>query len=106
MSSDSGGCGMHLQNGAGDHLGTGVAESDEQGPVNREPERLINGTANRVPHAASPEQRLLRHVVSPGQDLIVVRREHPPTNLAVVFVDYHAVPVDDVRSEEHTSELQ
>src|SRR5205814_6016269 len=52
-----------------DDAGAGRAEAEQQVPVEREAKRLVDGRAGALPDAPPPEERLLGHVVGPGEDL-------------------------------------
>src|SRR5256885_3648071 len=72
------------------------SEAQKQLPIQRKEQALIQSAAGTFPYSATPEQRLLRNKVAPQQDRVIVRRQHPAANLAVLQVDNDAVSIDDV----------
>src|SRR5215212_2675425 len=76
--------------------GAGLPKTQQEIPVQRKTEALVHRAAGLLPDAAPPEQRLLWNVVRPGEDPIVVWRQHPAPDLGVVGVDQHAMAVHDI----------
>src|SRR5207302_8378393 len=76
--------------------GAGVPEPQEEVPVKGEGETLVHPPTDLLPDPPPPEQRFLGDEVAPAQDLVVVRREHPTADLAVLLVDDHPVPVHHI----------
>jgi hypothetical protein len=58
--------------------------------------RLVDPAAGPLPDRASPEEGLLRHVIRPGQHVVVVLGHDPATDLEGVLVDDDSMPVHDV----------
>jgi hypothetical protein len=78
------------------HACVGVPEAQQQVPVEGVPEGLVQASARCVPDAPTPEERLLWDEVRECQNGVVVRRQDPRADLAVLGVDQEAVAVDDV----------
>ena len=73
----------------------GLLEAGEEIPIEGELETGVDA-AGEIPGAFAPEERFLRDVVDPFEDVGIVARHDPAADVAVVFIDDNAVAVDDI----------
>jgi len=70
-----------------DESGAGITETNKKIPIHSELKTLIDLTADFLPDPPSPEKRFLRYIVHRRKDLIIMRRQHPPSNFSIFRID-------------------
>src|SRR5258706_8362786 len=72
---------------------TDLTETKQQIPIDCKIEAFIDLSADFLPETAPPEHCFLRYIIGPLHDLIIVRKQHPTSDLLIHFVDYDAMTV-------------
>src|SRR6266850_3575648 len=82
--------------GQTDKSGTRVTETNKEIPIHGEVKAFIDLTADLVPDLTSPEKRLLRNIIHPRKDTVLVRGHHPPSNFPILLIDNQPVAVHHI----------